>query len=202
MSEIDPALLADLLREAMNQGKHPFLTVVSNSMSPLIRRGDQIQLAPATAEQLQPGDIIVYFGPANLITHRYWGFLLDQGQTQLITRGDRPQHFDKPFSPTSLVGQVIGRRRKRRFLNLAKGFGRWLNSHLARLARLEIRLFAASPAQSPAVQAHLPTSGGRFSRSTNGFLILLIRRLLYSWAIILTMLISTITLGFNKDIED
>ena len=106
MSQIDSALLADLLRQAMKEGKSPFVTVVSNSMSPLIRRGDQIRIGPTTAEKLQPGDIIVYSGPANLITHRFWGFLSEKDTTQLVTKGDRPQHFDPPFIQTDLVGQV------------------------------------------------------------------------------------------------
>ncbi|MFZ0547707.1 MAG: signal peptidase I [Candidatus Promineifilaceae bacterium] len=213
MSEIDPATLAELLREAMREGKLPFLTVVSNSMSPLIRRGDQIRLAPTSAEQLQPGDIIVYLGPANLITHRYWGRLLEKGETWLVTRGDRPQHFDRPFTSGSLVGQVIGRRRKQHVLNLASGVGKWLNNQLANLARLEIRLFSAPLALSTASQVYQlpvdkvkiaapPAGGGPLSRSSNGILTRLIRRFLYSWAIILTVIISVIALAFSKDIED
>lgn len=202
MSEIDPALLAELLREALAEGKLPFLTVISNSMSPLIRRGDQIRLAPVTADQLQPGDIIVYKGPANLITHRYWGFLSEKGQTRLVTRGDRPQHFDKPIPSACLVGQVIGRRRKQHFLDLAGGTGKWLNNHLANLARVEIRLFAGSPGLSATTQAQLPKAGGRMSNSTNNLLVRLIRRFLYSWAIILTLIISLISLVFNRKIED
>lgn len=213
MSEIEPALLADLLREAMREGKFPFLTVVSNSMSPLIRRGDQIQLAPATAEQLQPGDIIVFTGPANLITHRYWGCLSDRGEARLVTRGDRPQHFDRPIAPAALVGLVIGRRRKRHLLNLAEGAGKWLNNHLANLARLEIRLFAGSlvePASEPnaqplvfpaPLQAQLPPAGGRLSGSRSHLLVRLIRRFLYSWAIILTVTISAMTRVFNNNLE-
>jgi len=214
MSEIDPALLADLLREAMNEGKLPFLTVVSNSMSPLIRRGDQIQLAPATAEQLQPGDIIVYTGQANLITHRYWGCLVNENETRLVTRGDRPQHFDRPITPATLVGLVIGRRRKKHFLNLAGGAGKWLNNHLANLARLEIRLFAepfserfGEPFAKPLAPSTLsplqqPPAAGSLSRSSNHLLVRLIRRFLYSWAIILTIIISEMTRVFNKHTEE
>lgn len=201
MPEMDPALLAELLREALREGKSPYLTVVSNSMSPLIRRSDQIKLAPITTEQLRPGDIIVYEGPANLITHRFWGFVTDRDQTQIVTRGDRPQHFDKPFAPTHLVGQVIGRRRKQQFLDLAQGIGKRLNNHLASVARLEIRLFASSPAVTDNMRIELPESG-RFSTTNNNLLVRIIRRILYSWAIILTLAITFISFVVNKDIED
>jgi hypothetical protein len=204
MSEIDPSLLADLLSQAMREGQLPFLTVVSNSMSPLIRRGDQIQIAPAAAERLQPGDIIVYKGPANLITHRYWGLLSENGQTRLITRGDRPQHFDKPFDAISLVGRVIGRRRKKQFLDFARGKGKWLNKHLANLARLEIRFFSKPPEITPGSQSqlHSPKSGGRLSNSQNNLLVRLIRRFLYSWAIILTIIVSVSAAAFTSNKED
>jgi signal peptidase I len=207
MSEIDSALLADLLRQAMREGKLPFVTVVSNSMSPLIRQGDQIRIGPTTAENLQPGDIIVYSGLADLITHRYWGFLSDKDQTQLVTKGDRPQHFDQPFTQANFVGQVIGRRRNRQLLNLSTGAGKWLNNHLAKLARLEIRLFSKSltlltPSQVQPTQVQLPSAGGRLSDSQNGLLIRLIRRFLYTWAIILNMIISATLATKNINIED
>jgi signal peptidase I len=202
MSQIEPALLADLLRQAMNEGKSPFLTVISNSMSPLIRRGDQIRLGPTTAESLNPGDIIVFLGPANLITHRYWGCYAENSETCLVTKGDRPQHFDQPFTQGNLVGQVIGRRRKQQLLNLSAGAGKWLNNHLAALAKLEIRLFSKPPALAMPAQVQLPPTSGWLADSPNGIIIRLIRRFLYSWAIILSAIIARFTSTFNKDIED
>jgi hypothetical protein len=203
MSEIDPALLAEMLREALNKGNFPYLTIVSNSMSPLIRRSDQIQLAPIALEQLSPGDIIVFEGPSNLITHRFWGIMLETEQTQLVTRGDRPQHFDKPVNSAKLIGRVICRRRQNKSLNLSQGTGKWLNSHLANLARLEIRLFASAPATTHPVSDQLPKSGGWLANaSTNNFFVRFIRRLLYSWAIILTLTISYISFVINEKIED
>lgn len=202
MSEIDPGLLADLLREAMREGKSPFVTVVSNSMSPLIRRGDKVRLAHVNPDQMLPGDIIVYEGPANLITHRYWGFLTEKGQTRLVTRGDRPQYFDEPFSAANLVGQVIGRRRKNHFLNFEGGTGKWLNNHLANLARLEIRLFSKPLLSSNRAQVNLPAAGRRLSRSPNNLIVRLIRRFLYSWAIILTLVISVVTNSTDMNYED
>lgn len=203
MSEIDPALLAEMLRDALNKGKFPYLTVVSNSMSPLIRRSDQIQLAPITPEQLLPGDIIVFEGPSNLITHRFWGLITETGQTQLVTRGDRPQHFDKPVNAGRLIGRVICRRRKKKSFNLSQGMGKWLNSHLANLARLEIRLFADPPATTGPVSGQLPKSGGFLAAApANNLSVRFIRRFLYSWAIILTLAISNISFVNNEKIEE
>jgi signal peptidase I len=199
MADIDPELLAEMLREALAQGKSPFLTVISNSMAPLIRRGDQIQLAPTAAEQLQPGDIIVVVGPANLITHRYWGYLSQDGQTQLLTRGDRPQHFDRPVAAGSLVGQVVARRRKSRVLNLTRGAGKWLNQFLTSLARLEIRLFAQPVVSAPLTEARLPKIGSRVYPTGTNWFVRLSRRFFYSWAIILTMIIHLVTFASKSE---
>lgn len=202
MSQVDPALLADLLRQAMDEGKFPYLTVISNSMAPLIKRGDQIRIGPATAESLQPGEIVVFLGPAQLITHRYWGYLSQSDQTSLVTKGDRPQHFDEPFHPANMVGRVLGRRRDQRVMSFRTGIGGRLNSHLANLAKLEIRLFSKKPVQSPPARAHLPPVSERFASSSTGLFIRVFRRFLYSWAIILTLLVSGLSSIFNKNIED
>jgi signal peptidase I len=202
MSQIDSALLADLLRQAMNEGKHPYLTVISNSMAPLIKRGDQIQIGPVTAETLQPGEIVVFLGPAQMITHRYWGYLAETNQTRLVTKGDRPQHFDEPFAPAKLVGRVLGRRREKKVLDFVNGSGGWLNNQLAKLARLEIRLFSKSPAHSTPAQAQLPPVSERFSNNSTGLFIRVFRRFSYSWAIILTLLVSGLSSVFYKNIED
>jgi hypothetical protein len=133
-----------------------------------------------------------------LITHRYWGFLSEKDQTHIVTKGDRPQHFDQPIIKANLVGQVIGRRRNKRLLNFSSGVGKWLNNHIANLARLEIRLFTKSLALSTPANIYLPPAGGRLSTSQNGLHIRIIRRFLYSWATILTLLVTVIILPANK----
>lgn len=146
MAELDPPLLAALLRDALRQGKEPMLTVTSDSMAPLIRRGDQIRLAAAAPTDLQPGDIIVIGGRHELLTHRYWGRLGDGPDAPLLTRGDRPRDYDPPAPVDQLVGRVVARRRAQRVLPLCSGAGEWLNGRLARLAALDAGWFAAPPA--------------------------------------------------------
>ncbi|MCA9990591.1 MAG: S26 family signal peptidase, partial [Anaerolineales bacterium] len=73
MADVNPSLVAELLQESLQRGQTPFVTITSNSMAPLLRRGDQIGLEALPAGQLRPGDIILLRAPGELVCHRYWG---------------------------------------------------------------------------------------------------------------------------------
>ena len=143
MVELEPKLIADLLRQSMEEGKAPFLSVVSGSMSPLIRQDDQVQLAKVDQRYLSAGDIIVMELESELLTHRYWGFVEADKKVLLVTKGDRPQHFDHPHDAGTLVGLVIAAKRNEKVIVLSEGAGRWLNKGLIALASLDSHLFAS-----------------------------------------------------------
>ncbi|MFW6182538.1 MAG: hypothetical protein ACOC8X_01985, partial [Chloroflexota bacterium] len=150
MVQPDAAMIADLLHESMIDGKVPFLTVTSNSMRPLLRRGDQVGLSAAALQQLAPGDVIVVRDGRTFLTHRLVAIRRKDAGTMLLTRGDRPLALDPPWSPDCYVGRVTVLRRGGRVLSLEHGAGRWLNQHLGRLARFEARLFTEKRARPPA----------------------------------------------------
>lgn len=122
--------VAGALRAGMGQGRMPFLEVTSNSMAPLLQRGDQVGLAAARPEQLQQGDVVTFVDGAHLTTHRYWGRAGDR----LQSRGDRTGAFDQPWQPDALVGRVVVRRRRGASFWLDLGLGRRLNRFLYRLS--------------------------------------------------------------------
>jgi signal peptidase I len=145
MSELDSEVISGLLRHSLKAGKQPYVTVASNSMLPLLRRGDQIQLTDVPPEELQPGDIIVLGAPAELIVHRFWGLHRRDGAPGLLTKGDHLIHFDPSVPAAALIGRVIRRQREDRQLNLTDGIGRWLNQRLASVIALELRLLRKTP---------------------------------------------------------
>lgn len=120
--------VAEALRASMGQGRSPFLEITSDSMTPLLRRGDQVGLAAAQPEQLQRGDIVTFVEDGHLTTHRYWGELAGR----LLSRSDRSGAFDRPWPPQALVGRVVVRRRAGASFSLDTGAGRQLNRFLYR----------------------------------------------------------------------
>jgi hypothetical protein len=171
MTTTNTQLVADMIRQSMQQGETPFLTISSNSMAPLLKIGDQIGLEPVEPGQLQAGDIITRQQNDHFLTHRFWGF---DEQGRLQTRGDRPFTFDMAADPIQLLGRVIVRRRAGQELALTVGAGHRLNRHLAWLGQMEWRLLA------------------RFGRPNRPrpLPVRFIRRLIYGWAILLSGIIN------------
>jgi hypothetical protein len=199
MPDLEPGLIVELLHQSMENGRSPFLNVISDSMSPLIRSGDQVQVAPVSHKALHLGDVIVFSDLGELVTHRFWGITINESIEQLITKGDRPQHFDQLHDTGTLIGLVIGRRRNRRFLKLSMGAGRWLNLQLTRLATLDIRLF------SKAIRVSSVTTSGKYDHdgvfadtSRDNFGHLMVRRFIY----ILAKMASFIALLFDETMKD
>jgi hypothetical protein len=181
MSDHYSPLAADLLLEALGDGRHPYLTVRSDSMAPLLRRGDQIQLCPLSACALFVGEIIVLGTPEDLLAHRYWGSLETDGSSFVLTRGDRLAFFD-PISPKAQVQAVVTmRRRAGRHLALDDGAGKWLNRRLARLADLEARVMRLQLTGVGLEVGH---------HAQYGLIRRLARRMIYTLAVILTALVG------------
>lgn len=200
MSELKPSIIADLLRQTMRNGKKPFVSVISDSMAPLIRSGDDVQLETIERKELGKGDIVVINGISELITHRYWGALTEGDQAKLVTKGDRPQHFDPLREADKLIGLVIARRRDGRILRLNHGRGRWLNRQLARLAALDIRLFA-DPIEAPVdIPNKVNLRGGIFSGSSReNAAHRIVRRTIFTLAIIITTAVQFVENSVERD---
>ncbi len=132
--EPDNALLIDMLRQSLAAGGHPHLTVISNSMAPLLQVGDQVVVSSTTADALAPGAIVVLASQNGTLTHRYWFTTTEDGQVWLHTRGDRPSQWDAPHRADSLIGRVTARERQGELLDLTDGRGLRLDGRLQRLA--------------------------------------------------------------------
>ncbi len=182
MTQTPLTVVAELLQESAANGRTPFLTLVSNSMAPLLRAGDQVGLELIAPAGLQPGDLVVLRTEADMVTHRFWG----RTPAGLITRGDRPLTFDAPWAEEDMVGRVICRRRGNRELSLQQGSGRALNRHLFWLARQETKLFARLYV-NPLVPAGNGRAHGTGPRPERRSLAeRAVRRLFYIWSWLVT----------------
>lgn len=172
MADINAPLLADLLRQSLQQGQTPRLEVTSNSMAPLLRQGDLVLLEAVTPEQLTRGDVITLFSASQIMTHRYWGRDAETRTGRLLTRGDRPLAFDTPWPPEALIGRMIGRSRQERVLCLTTAAGHRLNDHLCWLAGIEFKWWGNR------VNGASPTRHQGFRRALRGAI--------YAWATFIT----------------
>lgn len=178
MAGVEHSLLISLLESSIARGQTFYLTVSSDSMTPLLQSGDEIAVVAHLPGGLRRGDIVVVDEETGLLTHRYWG---KDGKGKVVTRGDRSLVFDPPWEPERLVGRVKARRRRGRTLSLERGWGAWLAAHLGRVAALEQRLFAGyAPTPLPAAPA--PTRLGKRLRQNGRYLPgRLLRRALHTW---------------------
>lgn len=187
MTKTDTLLLIDMLRQSLAQGQIPFLTISSNSMTPLLKTGDQVGLAPVTIDQLSRGDIVTLLQDDHLLTHRFWG--VAQGQRP-FTRGDRPLTPDKPGSAGQILGRVIVRRRHQRELALQNGIGRRLNQHLARLIRLEAALLTG--------HAPGPTAPTMPLQKQRTLWVRLVRRAFFVWASLVEKIVTRLAVTYHQ----
>jgi hypothetical protein len=171
-----------LLLEALDQDELPFVTVGSNSMAPLLRRGDQVQLSPTSVDSVAIGDIIVLGEPDDLLAHRFWGIEDRVEGGYLLSRGDRLAYYDPLTSPSQLHAVVVARRRSGSLLDLRSGPGAWLNQTLTKLAHLEAWLMRL-PLPPSAVEPG--------PAATYGFTRRVARRSLLELATLLTVLVGS-----------
>jgi signal peptidase I len=93
----------NLVDESITEGEIIRLNVTSNSMYPLIRKGDFVIVQATPANNLSMGTIIVFRRDGELITHR---FLKDDAGT-VLTKGDNSLLPDAPVNKGAILGKVI-----------------------------------------------------------------------------------------------
>ena len=139
----DASTIAHLVRLLLVEQGQATLTVESSSMEPLLAVETRIRIEAAPLDQLCWGDIVTVAAPDALYTHRYVQTLTHNGQRFLVTRGDQPLAYDPAWRASQLLGRVIACEQPSGWLSLQHGAGRWLNRHLAAIARFENWLYSS-----------------------------------------------------------
>jgi len=97
VNEFEPTL-----REVLAAGRAARFRAEGDSMHPVIRSGDYVQVVPCAPSELRRGDIILASTGRGLTAHRIVRF----SRRGIITRGDNSLRSDPPVDPASVLGRV------------------------------------------------------------------------------------------------
>ncbi len=116
---VEQNVIAELYREALRKGQPLWFRVLSGSMSPMLRVGEEVYIAPTTAGDLQIGEIAAFETDAGLVIHRIVQRLSDRGSIQLIEMSDVYLHAGQVESGAA-IGRVVAIGRGKRRIDLQR----------------------------------------------------------------------------------
>ena len=94
----------DSLLELIKNGDDGYI-VASSSMSPVLKPGDKVEIAPVEFDEIKVGQVIVFKNEnEKLIVHR----VVRKKGSQIITAGDSLRKYDHPIGSEDVVGAVKG----------------------------------------------------------------------------------------------
>jgi signal peptidase len=135
-------------REVVSEGPSWRAKSRGESMYPLIKNGDTLLIEPMKAEEVNPGDIVIYRVPSgSFIAHR---FIKRNSSGSLITNGDSMRQYDKLVAEEQVFGKVVQIERNSRVLKLE-----------GRLSKLNTRLITLLAQYRIPLQITIKKSLGR-----------------------------------------
>ena len=130
----------DLARGALPPGGTLRLTVISDSMAPLLLPGDGVRVAQVDEADLRRGDLIVVRCGGEPVTHRVVG----RAGGHWLTKGDNLRTLDPPFEGPDLIGRVAAIERRQGKIDLTSTHWRRVNGLLGGLSWWEARVYRAA----------------------------------------------------------
>ena len=118
-SAVEQGIIAELYREALRKGQPLWFRVSSGSMHPLLRIGEEVYIEPATAGDLQIGEIAAFETSAGLVIHRIVQRHFDQHGVQLIEMSDVHLRAG-PVESGAAIGRVVAIGRGKRRVDLQR----------------------------------------------------------------------------------
>jgi hypothetical protein len=119
----------DLSAELLADGLMIRFRASGQSMSPTIRDGEAITVAPVSVADVRRGDILLYQNGRRLLAHRVVRIATRRDTSPRLTlRGDASVTEDEPIASAQVLGRVVSVERDGRELTLV--------GHRARLRRI------------------------------------------------------------------
>jgi hypothetical protein len=98
-AEMTPSFVVDTL----GRERTVWVRERTDSMAPLVRAGDRLQLASADRRHIHPGTLVAFRSGAVLVVHRVLGCDV----AGVVTKGDALPHRDQPVPWAAVVARVI-----------------------------------------------------------------------------------------------
>ena len=114
-------MFQDLSTALLMDGYHVRFRAPGQSMSPTIRDGEVVLVAPVRAEEVRRGDIVLYRASERrcVIAHRVVCVERGKGQARsFILRGDASVTCDAPIEASQILGRVAAVERDGRTIRL------------------------------------------------------------------------------------
>lgn len=112
--------LSDLQVQLLQEGYNIKVPVNGYSMFPLLLPGDRVLIAPASPENLIPGEIALFRQGSHLVAHRI--VTTDHTSSRFYTKGDSNLQNDVPINAASISGKITAcfREKKHRPIKVRK----------------------------------------------------------------------------------
>jgi signal peptidase I len=136
---VNLCVLNDLWEELITKNETCWARVISSSMSPMIRSGDQVLVERTGYDNLRFGDIIVFKNDKRLIVHRIIGKREVGGEYYLLEKGDAVLQSSL-VPPKQIIGRVVNIRKQGKTILVISGFGRLFQLILACISYTSLRL--------------------------------------------------------------
>jgi hypothetical protein len=145
----------ELAGQALTRGERVRMTVNGQSMAPLLRPGDVVEVEPAAPEAFTPGEILLARRVGDFVLHR----LILVSAEGWVLKGDENSLPDPVLGRSAVLGRAVERERQGARFSLTTPAVRRLNRRLARLggweADLYRRIYAAADGAEAAWLARL-----------------------------------------------
>jgi hypothetical protein len=96
-------IAAPFVLEMLARDGHAWVRESSDSMAPLVRRGDRLCLAPEDRARVRPGALVAYLLGARLVVHR----VLARHAVGVVTKGDALPERDGVVPWEAVLGRVV-----------------------------------------------------------------------------------------------
>ena len=132
MSQSKLDLIASLFIQALREGQSLWFRVASNSMFPLLRKGDEVFIQPAQACEIRLGEIAAFETSSGLVIHRIISIQHTPTGMRLLQMSD-VERLTSCVKEQAVVGRVISIRHADKLIDLQSPIAKWCGTVTARI---------------------------------------------------------------------